>query len=274
MAFRRARLGNVQQDSEIRNRLRVRRCHFLKRLRRAAVHYVFAKRGNLPVRAETARVTEHQRIFTHRRQRHKLVGHGAAHHTHVGVHRHHVQPAAAKDVEVRLVHAGVVAVQVLLADVGAISILHRELTQPDRAGPRARLVTELCLNLIEHHRQLAVGMHVVTNETRNDLLVGHGEHQVVLGTVLEPQQIIANVVPAARLLPDFRRLHHRHNEFLAADGIHFLPQHLLDLGRHPCAEREQAVNARCKLAYVAPAHQQLVVGHVGFGGVVAKCFAK
>ena len=197
------------------------------------------------------------------------MGHGAAHHAHIGIDRYHVQPAAAKDVEIRLIDLWIVAIQVLLRDVGAVGVLHGELAQSNRPGARTRFIAKLGLYLVEHHRQLAVGVDVIANEARDDLFMGHGEHQVVIGAIFQPHQVVADVVPTTRLLPDFRRLHDRHGEFLSADSIHLLAQDLFDLCCHARAEREQAVNSGCELTDVAAAYQQLVVGHFCFRRVVA-----
>ena len=88
-------------------------------------------------------------------------------------------------------------------------------------------------------------------QERDDLLVGHREDHVALAAVLEPDQLRADLVVAAALLPDLGRMDDRHLHLLAADPVLLLADDLLDPLADPLAERQQRVDPRPELADVA-----------------------
>ena len=101
------------------------------------------------------------------------------------------------------------------------------------------------------------------------LLVRHGEHHVVVGLVLEPPHLRADLVPSARRLPEIGRMDDRHRHLLPADGVHLLPHDVLDLGERATGERQIAEDAGAELADEPGAHQQLMAGDLGVAGRLA-----
>ena len=134
----------------------------------------------------------------------------------------------------------------------------------------ARLVAELRLEVVDHHRQLAVALDDVAQQERDDLLVGHRQDHVPAAAVLEPDQLRADLVVAAALPPDLGRVDDRHLHLLAADRVHLLADDLLDAVADALAERQQRVDPGAELADVAGPEQQPVRRHLGVGGIVAE----
>jgi len=92
------------------------------------------------------------------------------------------------------------------------------------------------------------------------------QHEIALVAILEAQQLGSILAPAARLLPQLARLHHRHHELERARAIHFLPHDALDLVQHAYPHRQPAVEA-CRQAPDEPrAQHELVTDDLRFGG--------
>ena len=171
---------------------------------------------------------------------------GAAHDPDVGADRDRVEPEALERPLVGLVLGLVALVEAGLVAIAAVGVLHDELADADQAAARPGLVAELRLEVVDHHRQLAVALDDVAEQDRDDLLVGHREDHVALVAVLEPEQLRADLVVAAAFLPDLRRMDDRHLHLLAADPVLLLADDLLDALVDPEAERQQRVDPRCR----------------------------
>ena len=98
----------------------------------------------------------------------------------------------------------------------------------------------------------------------------HAQAQVALEAVLQAEHVVAHDVPAARLLPDLRRMQRRQQHLLPADRVHLFAHDLLDLQERALRQKQVAIDARGQLADVARAQQQLMAGDLGFGGVLAQ----
>jgi hypothetical protein len=194
------------------------------------------------------------------------VGHASAHHARVAGHGDGVQVAAVEDVEIGLVELGVVGVDAGLVAVEGVGVLHRKLAHADQPGAGPRLVAELGLDLVEHHRQLAVAADELGRQLRHDLLMGHAQAHVATVAVLEARHVAADLVPAAAALPDLGGVHHGQGDFLAADRVHLLADDVLDLVFDALRQRQDVEDAGGDLVDHAGAQHQLVADGVGVGG--------
>ena len=88
-------------------------------------------------------------------------------------------------------------VQPLAVAVEGVGVLHDELARPQHAGAGPGLVALLDLKVVEDQRQVPVGLDRRGHMTGDDLLVGHGQHQVGAAAVLELQQPVDSVAPGA-----------------------------------------------------------------------------
>ncbi len=127
-----------------------------------------------------------------------------------------------------------------LVYIEAVGVLHGELTDPQQAALRPRLIPELGLELVPELRELTVGGQL-EREVGEDFLVRHAEHELGTPPIAKPEHLLAHNIQPAGLLPELSRLHGRQQELLSADPVHFLPDDLHDLRAHPHAERQQAV---------------------------------
>jgi len=112
--------------------------------------------------------------------------------------------------------------------------------------------------VVDDLRHLAVGVDLGAGEVGDDLFVGHREHHVTVGAILEARHFGADLVIAASFLPDIGRVDDRHHHFLAADGVHLLADDPFDLAHDPPTEREEAEDAGAERPDHAGAQHQLV----------------
>ena len=140
----------------------------------------------------------------------------------------------------------------------AVGVLHQELAQPHETTTRARLVAELALDLIDELRKLAIGLGDGAREVGDGLLVRHRQNHRMLGAILEPREVAADGVVAARLLPQLRRLHDRQQDLLPADAVHLLADDGLDGMDGADGERSEAIDAAGDAARQPGAQDELV----------------
>ena len=190
----------------------------------------------------------------------------AAHHAGVGLDDEHRQLQPPEDRQIGLDDPLVPGVEVLLAGVEAVGVLHQELAQAHEAATRARLVAELALDLIDQLRKLAIGLDDGAREVGDGLLVRHRQHHRMLGAILEPREVAADGVVAPRLLPELRRLHDRQQDLLPADAVHLLADDGLDVVDGANGERGQTVDAAGDAARQPCAQDELVARQLGLGG--------
>ena len=130
----------------------------------------------------------------------------AAHRARVRLDRDVLQAAAVEDPAVGLVVLVVRGVEAGLVHVEGVGVLHDELAHAQQAGFGPRLIAELRLDLIPDLRQLLVAAQFAARDDGHDLFVRHAEAEVALEAVLQAEHVVAHDVPAAGLLPDFRRV--------------------------------------------------------------------
>ena len=169
----------------------------------------------------------------------ELVRHRVAHVAAVGLHGRRLEAAAREDSLVGVVHRPVALVRAGGVHVEGVGVLHDELLRAHEAEARTRLVAELRLDLIDNHRQLAVGADDGLDDVRHLLFGGRAEREVVLGAVLELEHVRAHRLPAPRGLPQFGGLENRHEQFLRARAVHLLAHDRLDLAQRPHAEGQE-----------------------------------
>ena len=184
------------------------------------------------------------------------MGEAAAHDADIGADNDRVEPQSIEDARVGLVMELVAVVEASRVEITAVAVFHDELANPDQSTAAPRLVAELGLEVVDEQWELAIAAHQVVQQACDHLLVGHGQHHVAPGAVLEAEQFRADLLVPAALAPQVRRLHHRHLHLLCTNAVHLLPDHLLNPVRHPPSEGEQRVDPRADLAYVSRADQE------------------
>ena len=133
------------------------------------------------------------------RQDDELVAQIPADRPRVGGHRDRLQPHARERAQVGDEHLVVGAPRRLRADIEGIGILHQELAAAHDAEARAHLVAELPLDVIEVARQIAVRLHPVAEDLRDQLLVGRPVEHFPVMPILEAQHLRAVGVVALAL---------------------------------------------------------------------------
>ena len=102
-------------------------------------------------------------------------------------------------------------------------------------------------------------------EIGRGLFSGGAVAEHLLLAVLDLQQLRAELLPAAGLLPQFLRLDGRDLEFHGTGAVHFLAHDALDLAQHAIAQRQPVVQAGGDLADHAGAQHQLLADDFGVG---------
>ena len=161
-------------------------------------------------------------------------------------------------------------VQALVGGVEAVRVLHLELAAAQHAGAGAGLVAVLGLDLVEDHRQVLVGRALVLDREGEDLLVGGAEEVVGALAVLEAEEQVAVLLPAAAGLVGLLGQQGRQQDLLAADGVHLLADDAGDVLQDLLAQRQPRPDAGGGAADVPGADEQLVAGGLGVGRVVAQ----
>ena len=124
----------------------------------------------------------------------------------VGRHRDRFEPHARERAQIGDEHLVVGVPRRLRGQVEGIGVLHQELAAAHDAEAGPHLVAELPLDVIEIARQVAIGLHAVAEDLRDQLLVGRPVEHLPAVPILEAQHLRAVGVVALALLPEVGRL--------------------------------------------------------------------
>ena len=193
----------------------------------------------------------------------ELLGHRAAHRAGGGLDDDVVEAEPVEGLHVGRSVGGVRLLQALVGGVEGVGVLHDELAAAQDAGAGPRLVAVLRLDLVEPDGQVLVGGVEVLHDEREQLLVGGPEQVVAALAVLEPEDAVAVLRPAAGRLVGLAGQQRRELQLLRAHRVHLLADDALDVAQHPQAERQPGVDAGGDAADVAGADEQPVARHLG-----------
>ena len=158
-----------------------------------------------------------------------------------------------------------------VVDVEGVGVLHDELAAAQQAGAGTRLVAVLGLDLVDRERQVLVGAVEVLHDQREHLLVRRAEQVVVALAVLEPEDVVAVLRPAAGRLVGLARAAARGSCSSCAPIPSISSRMMrLDLAQHLQAQRQPGVDAGRRAADVAGADEQPVARHLGVRRVLAQ----
>ena len=195
----------------------------------------------------------------------ELVRAGAADRAVVGRDRAELQAEAGEDADVGVEHGLVRLLHAVDVAVEGVGILHGELAAAHQAEARTALVAELGLDVIEVQRQLAVRLDLGAHDVGHHFFRGRLQREVAAVAVLQAQQFRPHLVPAAGLLPQFGRLHQRHQQLDRAGLVHFFADDGLDLADHAQAQRHVGIDAGTEALDHPGPHHQLVADDLGVG---------
>ena len=181
------------------------------------------------IRAVVAAAAEHEGVFARGRYQHELVRHAAAHHARIRLEVGEVFKTYALEYPViGVVRALIISVQIFLACVEGVCVLHGEFAHADKSAAAARFVAKLGLNLIDHAGQLVIGRHDVARHMHGGFFVRHAEQHVVTRAVLKAHHLLPDGSISARFLPHFAGHYHGEEHFLPVDGVHLLTDDVLN----------------------------------------------
>ena len=136
-------------------------------------------------------------VFPDRGRREELLRRGTAHRSR---HRRDdavVQAQPVEDADVGLTMQLVGLGEPVVVEVERVGVLHDEFAPAQDAGAGPCLVAILGRDLVQHDRQILVGAVLALHQQREELLVGGPEQVVAALAVLQPEEQIAVLVPAA-----------------------------------------------------------------------------
>ncbi len=163
-------------------------------------------------------------------------------------------------------HAVVGLAHAVLVDVEGVGILHDELAGSHDPEARPDFVPEFRLDLVIVDGQLLVAAQLAAGDVGDDFLVRRAETELALVPVVHAQQQRAVLVPATGLLPQFGRLHCRHQQFERAGTVHLLADHFFHLAQDSEAQRHPGEQARGEPANQPGSKHQLVADDLRLSG--------
>jgi len=188
----------------------------------------------------------------------ELVGELAADGAGVSAHCSINQTQAIKDAAVSFEHLVVALAGVFSRTVKRVSVFHDKVAAAHHAETRTTFVTELCLNLVEVHRELTPGLDFLTSDVGHDFFAGRLKNKVSVVSIFKAKQFRAVLLPAAGFLPKLSRLDDRHQKFDGAGTVHFFSDNTFNLLQRAKAHRHVVIDAGCKLTDHACAKHQLL----------------
>jgi hypothetical protein len=181
-----------------------------------------------------------------------------------------VEAEAVEDADVGVAVHLVALVEARRVDVERVAVLHDELAPAQHTRARPCLVAVLVLDLVDRQRQVLVGAVEVLDREGEHLLVRGTEEVVGVLAVLEAEDVVAVLVPAAGGLVGLTREQRGEEQLLGAHRVHLLADDRLDAAQHLEPEREPRVDAGAHAPDVAGPHEQLVARDLGVRRVLAK----
>ena len=259
--------GNLQKEGHLLDRFAGRGQHLFELLRGSRRR----DRGGFDFRLlhigrVLAAVAGDDGVLARFGQHHEFMGVGAADGTGLGLDGAVLEAAALEDTPVGLVHLLVGAVRPRLVQVEGVGVLHDEFAAAHQAETGPDFVAEFSLDLVEIEGQLPVGADLPADDVGDHFLVGRPHAELGLLAVLEPQQLLAVIVPAPGFLPQLGRHHRRHEQFDGARARHLFADDVLHLADGAQPEGQVAVDAGGDLADHAGPQHELVTDHLGIGG--------
>ena len=181
-----------------------------------------------------------------------------------------VQSAASEDSLISTVLVHVADIHSRFISVEGISVAHQELSGTQQSVSWTSFVSVLPLNLVQGLRKLSVGREFVPCDIRYGLLMRRSKAEVSSVSVLDSPQFRSVCIPSAGFLPQFGRIRSRHQDFLVADAVQFLPDDILYLPQGTVSQRHEFIDSRCYLANQVGTNQQLMADQFRF----LRCFSQ
>src|SRR5690606_36575402 len=215
----------------------------------------------LGVGGVAARVAGDEGVFAGGRGRQELLRGRAAHRARRGEHDlvADAEPVEGADVGLAVLLVGVL--EAVVVEVERVGVLHEELAAAQDAGPGPGLVAVLGLDLVERDRVVLVGGVFALDHVGEELLVGGPEQVVGALAVVEPEERVAVLRPAAGGLVVLAGQQRGEEHLLGAHPVHLLADDAGDVLKHDLAQGQSRIDAGGHPSDVAGANEELVARH-------------
>ena len=191
---------------------------------------------------------------------------GAADRSGIRCYRTKFQSQPREYARVAVKHFPICRLQILVAHVKRVSVLHHELTAAHHTKARADFIAEFGLYLVKIQRQLAVAFDFASHHVGNHFLMCRAKTEIALMAVFDAQQLRAILLPAAGFNPQFGRLHGGHRQFNPAAAVHFFADNGFNLAQHAQAQRHPGINPAGEPFNQAGTQHEFVADNFGLGG--------
>ena len=198
-------------------------------------------------------------VFAYRSQQHELVRDTAAHHARIGFDGDKVFHAYAfENSFVSMIRPFIICFQILFRHMERVSVLHRKFPDSDQAAARTTFVAEFGLDLVNHKRQLLIGVYGVTSKLNGCLFVSHSQHHIAPEPVLEPHHFVADGSISTGFFPQLPGHNDGESTFLTFQRVHFLADYVFYFFCDTLCWHGQRPNTVGYQLYVAGAYHQRV----------------
>ena len=192
------------------------------------------------------------------------MGTAAADGTAVRFNRTERKTAAGENLTVRIVHILIGFVQSFFVFIKCVGVLHYKFTAAHQTETGTAFIPEFILDLVERKRQLSVRIHIHMGQCRNHFFVGRSQTVIMSVPVFQAPHLCTVYIPAAALLPDFRRLYNRHQDFLGVNGIQFFPDNRFDFLQDALRQRQIGIHAGSGFSHITRPQHQFMAGDFCF----------
>ena len=213
--------------------------------------------GDFDIGRQVAVVTEDENIFAHRCQCLEFLGEQTAHDAGVSADDAVVKVEAVHDVLIGIELLGICFIKTGFVFIERVGILHDEFTDTDQTIAGTRLVTELCLELIEGKRHVLVGADLHLGSSREEFFMGRTQYIRHAFAVTQGEHRFAEAVTASGSDIDIFRDEGRHQKFLGTGLVHLIADDSHDILQDLVAERQHHINTGRALLDISGSDQQI-----------------
>ena len=210
-------------------------------------------------------------IFADLCEKHKFVRDLTAHHTGVGFNSDNVfRACASKDSFISLEAEIVILLKISLRCVEGVCVLHCKFTNTDKTAAATGLITEFCLDLVDHKGEIRIGFCSITSKVNSSFLMCHTENHVIAASILEASHFAADACISAGFFPNSCGHNNGHKNFLTVNSVHFLTDNIFYLSCNALCRHKERKATVAEVFHISAAHHE----SVACNGTIFRSFLK
>ena len=183
------------------------------------------------------------------------------------------QTATGENAIVRIIHELVLLIEAFFVHIEGVAVFHDEFAAAHETEARTLFISVLVLDLVNGHRELLIRRGVHRNQRGHQFFVGRRQAIVAAVAILQLEHFFPIHSPTAGFLPDFRRLHDGHQDFLRPGLVDFLADNLLHLLNGTESQWQVCIGAVGNLTHHAGFQHIFMAHHHRIGGQFSQGWA-